>query len=102
MAIKQTKYFWTQAQADGTTRVGLTAEAQDELGRVKFVDLPNLDGKLAQGDTLLAVEAEKAVLDLESPLAGTIKAVHQAIVDDPELMNSTDRDKNWIADISVD
>lgn len=100
MANQDTAYFWQEKQPDGSVRLGLTTQAQDELGQVKFVDVPSQSGTLAQGDTLLAVEAEKAVLDLPTPIVGEIKSVHTAIADDPSLMNSTNRLDNWIAEVS--
>ncbi|MCH4170974.1 MAG: glycine cleavage system protein H [Lactobacillus sp.] len=101
MAFKETKYFWQAQLEPNKIRLGLTPEAQDELGRVKFVELP-MTGELALGDTLVAVEAEKAVLDLPTPVAGKVFAVHTAISDDPELMNSQNHQDNWIADVLVD
>ncbi|MFD1671260.1 glycine cleavage system protein H [Agrilactobacillus yilanensis] len=101
MAAQQSEYFWQETLDTGVVRLGLTPQAQDELGRVKFVDLPSQAGTLTKGDTLLAVEAEKAVLDLPAPISGEIKKVHTAITDEPELMNSTNRKDNWIAEIIV-
>lgn len=101
MATQDTNYFWQEKVDADSVRLGLTPQAQDELGRVKFVDLPTQSGTLEIGDTLLAVEAEKAVLDLPTPIAGKIQKIHTEITDDPELMNHTNHEDNWIAEIIV-
>lgn len=101
MATKNTVYFWQEQLDDQSTRLGLTPQAQDELGRVKFVDLPTRSGTLEDGDTLIAVEAEKAVLDLPTPISGTVQKVHTELADDPSLMNSTDHEDNWIIEIKT-
>ena len=67
-----TTYFWQDELAAGQVRLGLTQEAQEALGKIKFVDLPEIGTSLTVGKPFLSVEAEKAVLDLEAPLAGTV------------------------------
>ena len=89
MATKNT-YFWTKQQADGTTQVGLNDQGRDDLGEVSFIDLPAAGTELEVGGKFISVEAEKAVTDLESPVAGTIVAVNEKLADQPEDLSSSE------------
>ena len=89
-------YFWTKKMDDGTTRVGLNDQGRDDLGEVSFIDLPAAGTVLEENGKFLSVEAEKAVTDLESPVAGTIVAVNDKLADQPEDLSSSDEAKNWI------
>lgn len=95
MATENT-YFWTRQQADGTTRVGLNDQGRDDLGQVSFIDLPATGTVLEAGGKFISLEAEKAVTDLDSPVAGTIVAVNEKLADQPEGLSSNDKTKNWI------
>ena len=95
MATKNT-YFWTKQQADGTTRVGLNDQGRDDLGQVSFIDLPAVGTELTVEGKFISLEAEKAVTDLESPVAGTIVAVNEQLADQPEALSSSDDQQNWI------
>lgn len=92
-------YFWVKEQADGTKRVGLSKAGQDELGTVSFVDVPAVGTSLQANDKFIAVEAEKAVTDLDSPVTGKITKVNETIIDDPAGLNSSDEEKNWIVEV---
>ena len=91
-----TTYFWQDELAAGQVRLGLTQEAQEALGKIKFVDLPEIGTSLTVGKPFLSVEAEKAVLDLEAPLAGTVVDVHRELSDKPALLDETDHNDNWV------
>jgi len=92
--------FWQQKE-DQTLTVGLSETAQERFGTIKFVDLPLVGTQLTKGEPFMSVEAEKVVLDLESPVDGTIVAVNEAASDDPALLNATDMHQNWIATINL-
>ena len=92
-------YFWQEEQADGTTKLGLTPEAQEELGQIKFVDLPDIGDQVSVDEPLFAVEAEKAVLDLDSPITGQVIQVHAALADQPELLNDMNQKQNWVVTV---
>lgn len=96
-----TTYFWQDELAAGRIRLGLTQEAQETLGKIKYVDLPTIGASLTTGKPFLSVEAEKAVLDLEAPLAGTIVDVHQELSDKPALLDETDHNQNWVVTVST-
>lgn len=75
--------------------VGLTKEAQDELGNVTFATLPTVGKQVNVGDTLLEVEAEKAVNEFVSPLAGVISSVNEKISNDIDMLNDEDEMNTW-------
>ena len=80
--------------ADGT--VGITDYAQDALGDVVFVELPEVGRTLAQGEAFGVVESVKSVSDLYSPVAGTVAAVNEALRNTPELINQDPYGEGWI------
>ncbi|MEY8442317.1 glycine cleavage system protein H [Lactobacillaceae bacterium 24-114] len=89
-------YFWLEKQDNNTVTVGMNDQGRDELGQVSFIDVPAVGAVLKKGDKFIAVEAEKAVTDIDSPVDGKILAVNEAAIDQPELLGTTDTDKNWI------
>ncbi|WP_461218886.1 glycine cleavage system H family protein [Lapidilactobacillus salsurivasis] len=95
-------YFWQEKMANGQIKLGLNQAAREELGQVKYAELPQVDQELAVGDTLLAVEAQKMVQDLPTPIAGRIVATHEALTTTPELLDTDDDQENWIAIVAQD
>ena len=92
-------YFWTKKQDNGNVRLGLNDNGRDELSQISFIDVPAVGTKLTSGDKFIAVEAEKAVTDIDSPVDGEIVAVNQKAIDKPELLGSTDENDNWIVEV---
>ncbi|HAT53773.1 MAG TPA: glycine cleavage system protein H [Lactobacillus sp.] len=92
------KYFWTKKDGDNT-RLGLSKDAQDELGNVTYIDLPKAGSKLVKGETFASIEAEKAVSDMPSPVSGTIVEVNPALKDGPDALNG-DWDEAWLLTLS--
>ena len=78
-------------------RVGITDFAQDELGEIVFVELPEVGTQLTKGDTLCVVESTKAASDVYAPVSGTVKEVNAALLDAPDEINSSPYEKGWIA-----
>jgi glycine cleavage system H protein len=76
--------------------VGITDYAQESLGEIVFVELPEIASQLNVGDVLGVVESVKAASDVYSPIAGTVIEVNEALDDDPALLNE-DPYVNWIA-----
>jgi glycine cleavage system H protein len=79
--------------------VGITDYAQGELGDVVFVELPEAGKSVAVGDSFGTVEAVKTVSDLYAPLAGTIKAVNEAVKNDPTVVNRDPYGEGWLVRI---
>ncbi|MDA8345892.1 MAG: glycine cleavage system protein GcvH [Thermaerobacter sp.] len=81
-------------RADG--QIGITAFAQDQLGDVVFVELPEVGRELKKGEAFGVVESVKSVSDLFSPVSGKIAKVNQELVDHPELINQDPYGAGWI------
>ena len=78
---------WVEILADGSARVGLTDHAQDALGDLVFVNLPQVGDAVAAGEALGDVESVKAVSDVYSPVSGTVAEVNETLLDTPEAIN---------------
>ena len=80
--------------------VGITDYAQNALGNVVYVDMPDVDDEVTAGEEFGAVESVKAASDLISPVSGTVAEVNEAIDDQPELVNQ-DAYENWIIKVEM-
>ena len=80
--------------------VGITDFAQDQLGNVVYVDMPEVDDEVVAGHDFGAVESVKAASDLISPVSGVVVEVNEALEDEPELINK-DAFKNWIMKVQL-
>jgi len=80
--------------------IGITDYAQNALGNVVYVDLPEVDDEVTAGEEFGAVESVKAASDLMSPVSGTIVEVNEALDDQPELVNQ-DAFANWIIKVEI-
>lgn len=93
---------WVLTTAPGLVRVGITDYAQDALGDVVFVDLPDVGAAFAGGAMCGEVESTKSVSEVYSPIAGTVTAVNTALVDNPGLLNTDPYGDGWILELQVD
>ncbi len=93
---------WLEKLAEGHYRVGITEFAQQQLGDIVFVELPDVDEAYAQEDECGVVESVKTASDLFAPLAGTVVAVNTALEDNPELINDSPYDDGWIFEFELD
>ena len=95
---KMANFLWIDKQDDVYT-VLMTPELQDDLGTVGYVDFA-ADKEVDVDDTLMNVEASKTVLDVATPLAGTIVEKNTAAEDEPTLLNSTNPAESWIVKLT--
>ena len=79
---------WVRHEADGTLTVGITESAQDALGDIVFVELPQVGKTFTAGADAAVVESVKAASDIYSPVAGTVTAVNQPVADAPDSINA--------------
>lgn len=87
---------------DGTTvTIGITEYAQDALGDVVFVEIPEQGESLSAGDSFTEVESTKSVSDIYAPVSGTITAVNDALEGQPELLNSDPYGEGWLCSIEM-
>ena len=87
---------WACLNDDGTITIGITDHAQEALGDIVFVELPEVDSELAQGDASCVVESVKAASDIYMPITGVVLDTNQKLVDEPEMINSSAYDDGWI------
>ncbi|MBR2290765.1 MAG: glycine cleavage system protein GcvH [Prevotella sp.] len=80
--------------------IGITDYAQNALGNVVYVDMPEVDDEVTAGEEFGAVESVKAASDLNSPVSGTVVEVNEALEDQPELVNQ-DAYENWIIKVEM-
>jgi len=102
MAIKYTpEHEWIQADDPQQAVVGITAHAQDSLGDVVFVDLPEVGRTYAKGETAGVVESVKAAADLYMPVGGEVLEVNEALRGDPSLANSDPTGQGWFFKVAI-
>lgn len=84
---------------DGTSRVGITDFAQDELGDIVFVELPDEGETIDQGEAFGVVESIKAVSDIYAPVSGTVQSVNDELETAPELVNEDPFGDGWMIEL---
>lgn len=89
---------WILMGEDGTAKIGLTDHAQEALGDLVFVNLPEVGDDLACGEAMGDVESVKAVSDVYSPVTATVKAVNEELLDTPEAINA-DPYGAWLVEV---
>lgn len=87
---------WVRLEDDGTLTIGITDHAQEALGDIVFVELPEADRKVAEGESCATVESTKAASDVFAPLPGTITESNEAITEDPGLINRDPQGEGWL------
>lgn len=86
---------------DGTVTVGITAHAQDAMGDLVYVELPEIGLVVAAGDEAGVVESVKAASDIYAPVSGEIVAINEALEDEPELVNNAPYEGGWLFKIAM-
>ena len=87
---------WSREETDGSITVGITNHAQDALGDVVFVELPEVGRQLSAGDECAVVESVKAASDIYAPVSGEVIAINEALSDSPEPLNSDPYGEAWL------
>ena len=86
---------WAKADEDGLVVVGISDHAQDALGDIVFVELPELELEVDQGTEVAVVESVKAASDIYAPVSGVIVAVNEKLEETPETVNESPYDDGW-------
>jgi glycine cleavage system H protein len=89
-------------QLDGKIRIGITDYAQDQLGDIVFIELPEVGTEVAAQDLLVEVESTKSVGEVYSPAKGEITGVNEAVAENPELVNSDPYGDGWLVEMAPD
>jgi glycine cleavage system H protein len=92
---------WVQLDGDIAT-VGIADHAQEQLGDLVHVELPELERSVAEGETVAVVESVKAAADIFAPLAGKVVEVNETIVEDPSIVNSDAEGEGWFFRLELD
>jgi glycine cleavage system H protein len=96
------EHEWVRFTDDGTVVFGITHYAQDALGDIVFVELPEVDSAISAGDTCGEVESTKSVSDIYAPVSGTIVARNDSLSDAPEAINSDPYGEGWMLEVRPD
>ncbi len=92
---------WVRDNGDGTVTIGISEHAQEMLGDVVFVDLPEVDAEIDAGDSFSLVESVKAASDIYAPVTGVIIEVNEELGDSPELINEEPYEGGWIVKVKM-
>lgn len=92
---------WIKVNDDGTATVGISDHAQDALGDIVFVELPEPGSTVNAKEEIAVVESVKAASDIYSPISGAVIAVNDALVDAPETVNSSPYENGWFFKVKV-
>ncbi|GAB77464.1 glycine cleavage system H protein [Austwickia chelonae] len=95
------EHEWVRRGEGNIVRVGITSFAQDALGDVVYVSLPEVGSAVSAGDSCGEIESTKSVSELYSPLTGEVTAVNSALDSSPELVNSDPYGEGWMFEMSV-
>jgi glycine cleavage system H protein len=90
------------AAGDTVVRIGITDHAQDALGDIVFVQLPDVGEQVGPGNPIGEVESTKSVSDVYAPIAGVVSAVNAALADAPETINADPYGEGWLVEITVE
>ena len=89
------EHEWLRLEEDGNVTIGITDYAQEQLGDVVFVELPDIGSEFGKGDEAAVVESVKAAGEVNSPLSGEIIAINEQLADAPELVNTSPQEEGW-------
>ena len=93
---------WARLESDGTIVVGITDHAQDALGDIVFIELPEIGVEVTAGAEVAVVESVKAASDIYSPITGEVVEVNSGLEDEPELVNGSPYEDGWLFTVRVD
>ena len=93
---------WLRMEDDGTITIGITDHAQEALGDIVYVELPDVGDTVAVDDEVAVVESVKAASDVYAPITGEVVAINEALEDDPEVINTDPYGEGWMYRIKPD
>ncbi len=100
--VKFTKdHEWVLMQDDGIGVIGITDYAQDQLGELVYVELPEIDAELGAGSDAVVIESVKAAGEVKAPVSGTVVEVNEALADEPETVNKDPMGDGWFIKMKI-
>jgi len=97
-----TSHEWVRNEGNGIVTVGITEHAQDLLGDMVFVELPDVDDEISTGDDVAVAESVKAASDIYAPVSGKVIEVNEDLEDSPELVNSDAFGDGWMFKVKLE
>ncbi|PHK48818.1 glycine cleavage system protein GcvH [Staphylococcus edaphicus] len=94
------EHEWVKVEGN-TVTIGITEYAQGELGDIVFVELPEVDDEINEGDTFGSVESVKTVSELYAPVSGKVVESNEALEDSPEFVNESPYEKAWMVKVEL-
>ncbi|PNZ67672.1 glycine cleavage system protein GcvH [Staphylococcus croceilyticus] len=94
------EHEWVKVEGN-TVTIGITEYAQGELGDIVFVELPDVDDEINEGDTFGSVESVKTVSELYAPVSGKIVEINEELEDSPEFVNESPYEKAWMVKVEL-
>lgn len=96
-----TSHEWVRVENNGIVTVGITEHAQDLLGDMVFVELPDVGDNISTGDDIAVAESVKAASDIYAPVSGEVVEVNESLEDSPELVNSDAFGEGWMFKVKL-
>jgi glycine cleavage system H protein len=94
------EHVWVRIEGDSAV-IGITDFAQEELGAISGVELPDEGDEVEQDDSVGSIEARKTVADIYAPFSGVVLSVNQEVLDTPTLMNDDPYDGGWLVEVTL-
>lgn len=94
------EHEWVKVE-DDTVTIGITEYAQEELGDIVFVELPETDDDIEEGESFGSVESVKTVSELYAPVSGTVVEINEELEDSPEFVNESPYEKAWMVKVKL-
>ena len=102
-SLKYTQeHEWLRVEADGSVTLGITEYAQQQLGDIVFVELPEVGVHLDDDTNLVVIESVKAVGEVKLAVGGTVVAINERLADEPELVNGAPLGDGWLLRLKLD
>lgn len=96
-----TSHEWVRNEGNGVVTIGITEHAQDLLGDMVFVELPDVDDEISVGDDVAVAESVKAASDIYAPVSGKVIAINEELEDSPETVNSDAFGAGWLFKVQL-
>jgi glycine cleavage system H protein len=96
------EHLWVRDEDNGEVVVGITDYAQDQLGKVVYVDLPEVGDEISAGEEMGAVESAKSVSDLIAPVSGEVLEINESLADGPTVINEDPYGDGWLARVKLE
>lgn len=95
-------HVWVRLEGDGTATIGVSEYAQEQLGDIVFIDLPEVGAEASLGEEISLIESVKSTSDIFAPLTGVVTEVNDALAERPEIINDSPLDDGWIFRVEIE